>query len=51
MGLKKPTTAGTLKSSDVQIVLYPNPGQGIDPTAKRRESKDLEKNGLKLVMI
>lgn len=29
MELKKPTVAGTLESSDVQITLRPNPGQGI----------------------
>lgn len=29
MELKKPAVAGTLESSDVQITLYPNPGQGI----------------------
>lgn len=29
MELKKPAVAGTLESSDVQIVLRPNPGQGI----------------------
>ena len=29
MELKKPAMAGTLESSDVQITLRPNPGQGI----------------------
>ena len=29
MELKKPAVAGTLESSDVQITLRPNPGQGI----------------------
>ena len=29
MELKKPALAGTLESSDVQITLRPNPGQGI----------------------
>ena len=29
MELKKPAIAGTLESSDVQITLRPNPGQGI----------------------
>ena len=29
MELKKPAVAGTLESSDVQIMLRPNPGQGI----------------------
>lgn len=29
MELKKPAMAGTLESSDVQIILRPNPGQGI----------------------
>lgn len=29
MDLKKPAMAGTLESSDVQITLRPNPGQGI----------------------
>lgn len=29
MELKKPAVAGTLESSDVQIILRPNPGQGI----------------------
>lgn len=29
MELKKPAVAGTLESSDIQIALYPNPGQGI----------------------
>ena len=32
MELKKPAIAGTLESSDVQIVLRPNPGQGISIT-------------------
>lgn len=30
MELKKPAMAGTLESSDVQITLRPNPGQGIE---------------------
>lgn len=30
MELKKPAVAGTLESSDVQIVLRPNPGRGIE---------------------
>lgn len=29
MELKRPAMAGTLESSDVQITLRPNPGQGI----------------------
>ena len=29
MELKKPAVAGTLESSDVQIMLRPNPGEGI----------------------
>ena len=29
MELKKPAVAGTLESSDVQMTLRPNPGQGI----------------------
>jgi len=29
MELKKPAMAGTMESSDVQITLRPNPGQGI----------------------
>ena len=29
MELKKPAMAGTLESSDVQITVRPNPGQGI----------------------
>ena len=29
MELKTPAVAGTLESSDIQIALYPNPGQGI----------------------
>ena len=29
MELKKPAVAGTLESSDVQIMIRPNPGQGI----------------------
>lgn len=29
MTLKKPAVAGTLESSDVQITIFPNPGQGI----------------------
>lgn len=29
MILKKPAVAGTLESSDCQIILRPNPGQGI----------------------
>ncbi len=29
MILKKPAMAGTLESSDVQIAISPNPGQGI----------------------
>ena len=29
MELKKPAAAGTLESSDVQIILRPNPGRGI----------------------
>ena len=28
--LKKPATAGTLESSDIQVILEPNPGGGID---------------------
>lgn len=30
MELKKPAVAGTLESSDCQIILRPNPGQGIE---------------------
>ena len=30
VALKKAATAGTLESSDVQIILEPNPGGGID---------------------
>ena len=30
MEIKKPAVAGTLESSDCQIVIRPNPGQGID---------------------
>lgn len=30
MEIKKPAVAGTLESSDCQIVLRPNPGQGIE---------------------
>ncbi len=30
MELKKPAVAGTLESSDVQITLRPNPGQGLE---------------------
>jgi len=30
MELKKPAMAGTLESGDVQIILRPNPGAGID---------------------
>ena len=30
MILKKPAMAGTLESSDVQITVSPNPGQGIE---------------------
>lgn len=30
MELKKPAVAGTLESSDVQIMIRPNPGHGID---------------------
>lgn len=30
MILKKPAIAGTLESSDVQIAISPNPGQGIE---------------------
>lgn len=30
MNLKKPAIAGTLESSDVQITLYPNEGNGIE---------------------
>ena len=29
MELKKPAVAGTLESSDVQVTLRPNPGQGV----------------------
>lgn len=29
MELKKPVLAGTLESSDIQIRLFPNPGNGI----------------------
>lgn len=34
MELKKPAMAGTLESSDVQITLRPNPGQGIQINLK-----------------
>lgn len=30
MEIKKPAVAGTLESSDCQIVIRPNPGMGID---------------------
>lgn len=30
MEIKKPAVAGTLESSDCQIVIRPNPGNGID---------------------
>lgn len=30
MEIKKPAVAGTLESSDCQIIIRPNPGMGID---------------------
>ena len=30
MEIKKPAVAGTLESSDCQIIIRPNPGMGIE---------------------